>query len=68
MARQKDVIGPRQYMSRQWYRTLGEHRYRFRWTLKPNIGPDAYEVVADRFVKWGQQWARVHTILIKEVK
>jgi len=65
MAKQSEVIGPRQYMSYQWYRQIGVHRYRFRWVPKPNIGPGAYEVTAERFVKWAKPWARVHTIVIK---
>lgn len=68
MAKQAEVIGPREFMSYQWYRKIGNHRYRFRWTPKPNVGPGAYEVTAETFVKWGKPWARVHTILIKEVK
>lgn len=64
MAKQTEVIGPRQYMSYQWYRQIGAHRYRFRWVPKPNVGPEAYEVSAERFVKWGKPWDRVHTILI----
>lgn len=64
MTKQSEVIGPREYMSYQWYRTIGNHRYRFRWTPKPNIGPGAYQVVADQFVKW-MEWKRVHTIVIK---
>lgn len=63
MAKQSEVIGPRQYMSRQWYRTIGGHRYRFRFNPKPNIGPGAFELTAERFIRW-QQWERVHTILI----
>ena len=64
MAKQSEVVGPREYMSYQWYRRIGEHRYRFRWTPKPNISPGAYQVVVDQFVKW-MEWKRVHTIVIK---
>lgn len=64
MSKQTEVIGPRQYMSYQWYRTIGGNRYRFRWTPEPKIGPDAYKVVADRFVSW-MKWDRVHSIVIK---
>lgn len=63
MAKQSEVIGPRQYMSYQWYRQIGEHRYRFRWTPKPNVGPGAYEVTASMYIRW-MTWEHVHTILI----
>lgn len=65
MAKQSEVIGQREYMSHQWYRRIGAHRYRFRFTPKPNVGPQAFEVTAERFVKWGKPWTRIHTILIK---
>ena len=61
MAKQNEVIGPREFMSYQWYRRIGNHR--FRWTPKPNVGPDAYQAVVDQFVRW-MKWEHVHTILI----
>jgi hypothetical protein len=64
VAKQTEVIGPREFMSRMWYRKIGAHRYRFRFTPKPNIGPGAFEVTAHRFVKWAQPWEPVHKILI----
>ncbi len=64
MAKQSEVIGPRQYMSRQWYRTIGSHRYRFRFNPKPDIGPGAFEVTAHRAIA-RRQWELVHELLIK---
>lgn len=65
MAQQRDVIGPREFMSYQWYRKIGDHRYRFRYNPKPGVGHGAFEVIADRFVRW-MEWERIHTLLIKK--
>lgn len=64
MAKQREMIEPREYMSHQWYRRIGAHRYRFRFNPKPEIGPGAFEVTAHRAIA-RRQWELVHMIVIK---
>lgn len=64
MARQKDVIGPREFesVSRQWYRTLGEGRFRFRSTHKDD---GSAVCTVERAHKWsysGRRWDLVHRL------
>lgn len=62
MAQQREVVGPRRFMSHQWYRKIGEHNYRFRYTPRPDWG--AVEIIADRALA-RRQWERVHQLIIE---
>ena len=57
MAKQSEVIGPRRYMSHQWYRKIGEHNYRFRYSPKPDNG--TIEITAEYAIA-RRQWKLTH--------
>jgi hypothetical protein len=56
VARQKDVIGDREFesTSRQWYRTIGTGRYRFRSTHRADGSAVCTVDVAVAYGKWAQ--------------
>lgn len=56
--RQKEVIGTRMWEShsRQWYRQIGMHKYRFRWHCDAN----GTVVITAEMAIANREWAIVH--------